>query len=49
MTRTLEETKLFVEEYLRLAHNIKLPLAPLDKPEKSFFISTERSYFRYLF
>ena len=36
MTRTLEENKIFVEEYLRLAHNINLPLAPLDKPDKSF-------------
>ena len=36
MTKTLDENKLFVEEYLRLANVINLPLAPLDKPDKAF-------------
>lgn len=36
MTKTLAENKKFVEEYLNLAKIIKLPLAPLDKPDKAF-------------
>ncbi len=36
MTKTLEENQIFVEEYLRLANVINLPLAPMDKPDKAF-------------
>lgn len=41
MTKTLAENKKFVEVYLDLAEKIKLPLAPLDKPDKAFLYQQE--------
>lgn len=41
VTETLDENESFVNEYIRLAKSINLPLAPFDKPDKAFLYQTK--------
>ena len=41
ITPSVEENKMFMEEYIKFANACNIPLAPTSKPDKSFLYKTE--------